>query len=232
MQVYILNNKLGFPDPKLADESGLLAVGGDLCKERLLLAYQMGIFPWYSDEQPLLWFSPDPRLVVFPKEYKVNKTLLKTINTNKFDIKVDTNFIDVIKNCSKVKRKGQTGTWITNDMIEAYINLHEEGYAHSFEVYTQGNLVGGLYGLSLGGAFFGESMFYNATNASKVAFYYLVKFCLKHQFDFIDCQVSTGHMKSLGGVEISREKFLELLQNSLKKDTLNNKWTKYLNIIV
>ncbi len=224
-RIFLLSDDLIFPDPKLADAHGLLAIGGDLSAERLLLAYENGIFPWYSEDQPILWFSPDPRLVLFPAKIIVSRSLKKIINKKVFDIRFDSNFEEVIVECSKIERKDQDGTWITNNMIEAYIDLHNQGYAHSVEAYFVGSLVGGLYGVSLGGAFFGESMFHTMTDASKVALYYLVDKLKGWDFDFIDSQVVTEHMKNLGAEEISREKYLLLLQNSLKKKTRNSKWS-------
>lgn len=224
MPVYFLDEKIRFPNPKQADPNGLIAVGGDLSSERLLFAYKKGIFPWYSEGQPILWFSPDPRLVFYPKDFKRSKSLDKLVNSGKFEVKVDTNFVEVIENCAKVERKFQSGTWITEDMIAAYINLHNLGYAHSFETYLDDKLVGGLYGVSMGGAFFGESMFYTESEASKVAFYYLVEFSIESDFDFIDSQVPNDHMLSMGGVEISRDKFLKMLDKSLDKNTMKGKW--------
>jgi len=224
-RIFLLSDDLIFPDPKLADAHGLLAIGGDLSAERLLLAYENGIFPWYSEDQPILWFSPDPRLVLFPAKIIVSRSLKKIINKKVFDIRFDSNFEEVIVECSKIERKDQDGTWITSDMIDAYIDLHNQGYAHSVEAYFEGSLVGGLYGVSLGGAFFGESMFHTMTDASKVALYYLVEKVKDWDFDFIDSQVVTEHMKNLGAEEISREKYLLLLQNSLKKKTRNSKWS-------
>jgi len=223
-RIFLLSDDLIFPNPKLADPHGLLAVGGDLSAERLLLAYENGIFPWYSEDQPILWFSPDPRLVLFPDKIIVSKSLKKVINKNQFDIRFDSNFEEVIVECSKIERKDQDGTWITNDMIDAYIDLHNQGYVHSVEAYFEGSLVGGLYGVSLGGAFFGESMFHTMTDASKVALYYLVEKVKDWDFDFIDSQVVTEHMKNLGAEEISRTKYLELLKISLKKKTIIGMW--------
>lgn len=223
-RIFLLSDDLIFPDPKLADAHGLLAIGGDLSAERLLLAYENGIFPWYSEDQPILWFSPDPRLVLFPAKIIVSRSLKKTINKKVFDIRFDSNFEEVIVECSKIERKDQDGTWITNDMIDAYIDLHNQGYAHSVEAYFEGSLVGGLYGVSLGGAFFGESMFHTMTDASKVALYYLVEKVKDWDFDFIDSQVVTEHMKNLGAEEIPRTKYLELLKNTLKKKTIIGMW--------
>ena len=223
-RIFLLSDDVIFPDPKLADAHGLLAIGGDLSAERLLLAYENGIFPWYSEDQPILWFSPDPRLVLFPAKIIVSRSLKKTINKKVFDIRFDSNFEEVIVECSKIERKDQDGTWITNNMIEAYIDLHNQGYAHSVEAYFEGSLVGGLYGVSLGGAFFGESMFHTMTDASKVALYYLVDKLKDWDFDFIDSQVVTEHMKNLGAEEITRTKYLELLKNTLKKKAKIGMW--------
>ncbi len=229
MPVSLLGKNLKFPDPKDADQHGLLAVGGDLSLERLLLAYKKGIFPWYSEGEPILWFSPDPRLIFSPKNFKPSKSLQKLLKSRKFNVKVDNNFEEVIHKCAKVKRKFQSGTWITQDMQDAYIKLHNLGFAHSFETYLQGELVGGLYGVSLGGAFFGESMFYSETDASKVAFSYLVDFCIDVDFDFIDSQVSNEHMLNMGGVEIPRAEFLKVLEKSLEKETIKGKWKLSVN---
>lgn len=224
MPVYLLDEKCLFPNPSKADPNGLLAVGGDLSPERLLIAYKNGIFPWYSEGEPILWFSPDPRLIFIPRDFKPSKSLRKSIKSRKFNVKVDNNFEELIHKCAKVERKFQDGTWITNDMIDAYIQLHNLGYAHSFETYLDNRLVGGLYGLSIGGAFFGESMFYTETDASKVAFANLVDFCLEADFDFIDSQVSTEHMLSMGGVEVSRNSFLTMLEKTISKKTIIGSW--------
>ena len=215
-----------FPNPELANEDGLLAVGGDLTPEYLIAAYSNGIFPWFNEEHPILWWSPDPRLVLFPNEFKLSKSLSKTIKSGTFSYKTDHDFATVIKSCSLQPRKGQDGTWITNEMTEAYIKLHEIGIAHSFEVYKNNELCGGLYGVSLGKAFFGESMFHLVTDASKVALYNLVQWCLKNKFQFIDCQQPTEHLKSLGAREIPRSEFLLLLKQALKSKTIEGKWTK------
>ncbi len=224
MTVYFLNSRIMFPDPSEAEPGGLLAVGGDLSPERLLLAYENGIFPWYSEEDPILWFSPDPRMVFLPGDFRFSKTLLKTVSSGKFLVRADTDFTAVVENCAQVQRKGQSGTWITERMKVAYGKLHELGYAHSFETYREGELVGGLYGVSLGGAFFGESMFHLETDASKVALFHLARKCWESGFDFIDSQVPTDHMRTLGGREISRNEFLLALESSLGKKTLRGRW--------
>jgi len=193
-----------------------LAVGGDLSKDRLLLAYSMGIFPWYSDGSPILWWSPDPRLVLIPEDLKVSRSLSQMIKKGIFSVTMDTAFDRVIRNCAEVNRKRQQGTWITEEMIGAYISLHCAGYAHSVESWDSGELVGGLYGIALGKAFFGESMFAIKNNASKVAFVTLVEYLKKLNFSFVDCQVTTEHLKSLGAKEVDRKKFLQMLKEALK----------------
>ena len=224
MPVYMLGKENVFPDPNDAEETGLLAVGGDLSPERLLLAYKSGIFPWYSEDDPVLWFSPDPRLIFELEEYKPGRTLRKLLNSGKYEVRIDTDFDAVIKSCATIARDGQSGTWITDEMLKAYTKLFEMGYAHSFETYFNGEIVGGLYGVSLGGAFFGESMFHFEKDASKVAFHFLVLKCIESNFDFIDSQVPTEHMKQLGCIQISRDKFLKRLNNSLEKETVKGPW--------
>ncbi|MCH6257344.1 leucyl/phenylalanyl-tRNA--protein transferase [Puniceicoccaceae bacterium K14] len=214
-----------FPDPQLAESDGLIAVGGDLNPERLINAYASGIFPWYSEDQPILWFSPNPRLILYPQKFKLSDSLRRIVKSKKFSIKMDTRFEEVIRSCSKAPRPDQDGTWITEDMVQAYIKLHKMGIAHSFEAYQKDSLVGGLYGISLGNAFFGESMFHSVANASKVAFHALVTFCNQNNFSFIDAQVPTEHLKSLGAEEVSRELFLELLDQCLGNKTKQGSWS-------
>ena len=226
MPVYQLTNEPVFPRPSLAEEDGLLAIGGDLSVERLITAYASGIFPWYSEGQPILWWSPDPRMVLFPKKFRRHKNLRRVIEKNIFTCTFDQEFEQVIEHCSRVKRKGQAGTWITEEMKAAYIRLHKAGYAHSVEIYYQGKLAGGLYGVSLGSTFFGESMFHLKTDASKVALWHLVDFSLQHGIRLIDAQQNTGHMKSLGAEVIPREKFLFLLRQNLESDILHEDWQK------
>lgn len=214
-----------FPDPLQADDEGLVAVGGELSPEYLVAAYAQGVFPWFSEGHPIMWWSPNPRLVLIPEEFKLRKSLRQVINSKKFSIKTDTNFDAVIENCSQIPRPDQDGTWITEDMKTAYRKMHQLGLAHSFETYNQnGDLVGGLYGISLGRAFFGESMFFTERDASKVALYHLVEFCKHHEFHFIDAQQSTGHMLSLGAREIERKSFLDMLDKSLQFPTLKGTW--------
>jgi len=224
MPVYHLTDEIIFPPPQLADKTGLLAVGGDLCEERLLLAYSLGIFPWYSEGEPILWWSPDPRLVLYPGEIKVSKSLEKIIKRGAFDVTFDAAFEQVINLCASAGRRENEGTWIVRDMIDAYCVLHENGYAHSVEAWKDGILAGGLYGISLGRCFFGESMFTLESNASKVAFACLVEYLKENSFDLIDCQVSTGHLKRFGAKEIPRSFFLKQLKKSLESPTLKGKW--------
>lgn len=217
--------KILFPNPELADSDGLLAWGGNLEPETLINAYSKGIFPWYKRGQPILWWSPNPRLVLFPEKLKVSASLKQKINRNIFNIKFDTNFDEVVGYCAKVKRKGQKSTWITTEMQEAYSKLHQEGYAHSVEAYYHEKLVGGLYGVSLGGIFYGESMFYVMPDASKVSLYYLVQKLIEWDFKLIDAQQSTSHLISLGAEEISRKEFLKLLDSAIKLTGKRGKWT-------
>jgi leucyl/phenylalanyl-tRNA--protein transferase len=225
MPVYLLSENLIFPSPQLAPQEGLLAVGGDLSQERLLLAYRMGIFPWYSKDEPIMWWSPDPRLVLYPSELKVSKSLKKTIKKRLFQVTVDQAFESVIKACAQSRTRMQEGTWIVNDMIAAYCNLHESGLAHSVETWQAGKLTGGLYGVSLGKCFFGESMFTRTSNASKVAFVALVELLKTLNFNLIDCQVTTAHLLSFGAREIPRTRFLKELEKSLESTTIKNKWS-------
>ncbi|MBW2590127.1 MAG: leucyl/phenylalanyl-tRNA--protein transferase [Deltaproteobacteria bacterium] len=225
MPVFYLTDEHIFPLPNLAEKEGLLAVGGDLSEDRLLLAYRMGIFPWYSNEEPLLWWSPDPRLVLYPEEIKVSKTLKKIIKKDKFDITMDQAFAGVVSECAQIRAENNEGTWIVEDMIKAYCGLHESGYAHSVEAWYKGELAGGLYGVSLGKSFFGESMFTRISNASNVAFVKLVEYLTALSFDMIDCQVRTEHMIRFGAREIPRDRFLQQLKKSLLAPTIKKKWS-------
>ena len=224
MPVYRLGKQLAFPPPDQAEESGLLAVGGDLRPERLLLAYSLGIFPWYHEGIPILWYSPDPRTVLEPSALVVSRSLRKAIRRAPYRVTLDTAFGEVIRACAKVPRPGQDGTWITRDMIRAYDRLHELGYAHSVEAWRGDELVGGLYGVSLGRAFFGESMFARADDASKIAFVALVEQLERWDIELIDCQVHTEHLERFGAVEWPRERFLAALAAALEHPTRGGPW--------
>jgi len=200
-----------FPDLSLAlkEPNGLIAIGGELSIERLLDAYSKGIFPWYSEGEPILWYSPDPRMVITPDTFHLSKSLRKIINSSRFEVRIDTVFDDVISHCRSVIRPGQAGTWIDDAMVQAYCELNKSGYAHSYEVYEKDKLVGGLYGVALGSVFFGESMFSIVSNASKVAFSYLVQ---NSQYRLIDCQVENKHLQSLGAFNLPRDLFIQQLR--------------------
>ncbi len=216
MTVFRLDHRLVFPPADLADESGLLAVGGDLSAERLKLAYSLGIFPWFDEDLPIMWHSPDPRMVLLPDDLRINRSLRKAIRRAPYRITLDTAFHGVISACASIYRPGQGGTWITDDMIAAYDELHRQGFAHSVEAWLGEELVGGLYGVSLGSAFFGESMFAKAPDASKIAFATLVEQLKAWGVDLVDCQVHTEHLENFGAQEIPRRDFLSRLQTSLK----------------
>ncbi len=225
MPVFLLDNNLLFPPVELAIEGGILAVGGDLSPERLLLAYREGIFPWYSEGEPIIWWSPDPRFVLFPEELKVSKTTRQVINRKIFDITFDKDFEGVISRCAAVKRRRQRGTWITAEMRNAYIELHRLGYAHSVESWREGRLVGGLYGVSLGSIFFGESMFTMESNASKVALVTLVRVLQSKGFKLIDSQVYTENMEHFGAREIPRTQYIMILKECLRDETIRGSWS-------
>ncbi len=224
MPIFQLPKEPLFPHPSEAFDDGLLAVGGDLSPRRLVAAYASGIFPWYGDGDPILWWTPNPRLVMFPEKFKISKSLKQTLKKRPFDIRVDFAFEEVIKGCKKIPRKEQDGTWITDEMATAYIKMHKLGLAHSIETWEGNKLVGGLYGLSLGNIFFGESMFHKRKDASKIAFYYLSQLAINWGFSIIDCQVSNPHLISLGAEEILRDNFLDILSNSINKKTRQGKW--------
>ena len=216
----------GFPDPEEAEPDGIIAIGGDLSPMRLINAYCCGIFPWFNENDPILWWSLDPRMVLFPEEFRYSKSLRRIIKSGKFQVRIDTQFEAVMRHCAHVDRsaQGQTGTWITEEMVEAYVCLHHLGIAHSFETYYQGTLVGGLYGVSLGPFFFGESMFHTMTDASKVAFVRLVQFCTEHHFRLIDAQQETPHLASLGARPIPRSEYLVELNAIRSDNTLQGNW--------
>ena len=211
MPLFVLDNKLYFPPVHLTEPDGLLAIGGDLSQERLLLAYKMGIFPWYEGEH-ILWWSPDPRFVLFPKELKVSKSMNQLLKKKEFTFTVNKSFNEVLNNCKTISRKGQVGTWITDEVKKAYTLLHKNGYAHSAEVWKDRKLVGGLYGIKMGKVFFGESMFSDESNASKYAFISYIRQLQFQGIELIDCQVYTTHLASLGARMIDRTEFINLLQ--------------------
>ena len=228
MPIFELNNEIVFPPVRLAEPSGILAVGGDLSPERLLHAYRSGIFPWYSDGDPIIWWSPDPRFVLFPDELYVSKTMRQVLNRKIFDITLDRDFRSVIGGCQGPRKK-ERGTWITEEMMEAYIGLHDLGFAHSAEAWQDGELVGGLYGISLGRCFFGESMFTRASNASKAAFIVLVRRLSELGFVIIDSQVYTGHLGTLGAQHIPRTEYMRHVNRGLSFDTIRGSWERLLD---
>jgi leucyl/phenylalanyl-tRNA---protein transferase len=224
MPVYLLTDDLIFPPVHLATPEGLLAIGGDLSPERLLLAYQSGIFPWYSENEPILWWSPDPRLVLYLADLRISRSLKKTIRQGRFRVTMDTSFPQVIKSCGRIRVESGQGTWITAEMEKAYTRLYRLGYAHSVEVWYGDDLVGGLYGVSLGRCFFGESMFSIMNDTSKVALVTLRDYMKYKKLDFIDCQMPTDHLISLGAREISRNDYLSELYRSLRHPPLLGPW--------
>ena len=225
MAVFRLPREPVFPDPSMAEPDGLLAVGGDLSPERLLRAYREGIFPWYSEETPILWWSPDPRMVLIPAELHVPRSLRRTLRSGRFAIRADTAFGRVIRRCAEVDRPDQDGTWITPEMAAAYERLHEAGWAHSFEAWDEEGLAGGLYGVSLGAAFFGESMFADRPDASKAAFAAAVEWMRGRGLELVDCQVETEHLKRFGAREIPRAEFLGRLRNAMATPAVRGRWT-------
>lgn len=225
MTVYLLPEEPFFPPAGEAEPDGLIAIGGDLSEERLLQAYACGIFPWFREEEDVFWYSPDPRMVMFPEQFKRSDSLTRLIRSNRFTVKFDTAFDQVIRACADAPRPGQEGTWISPDFIEAYSRLHQRGFAHSVEVYHKRTLVGGLYGISLGAAFFGESMFFTMNNASKVALHALVEHCLQDNVKFIDCQVESAHLLGLGATLITRNKYLGILKTALIEKSRTGPWT-------
>lgn len=210
--MYFLTDELVFPPVDNANVEGLLAVGGDLSPERLLLAYQSGIFPWFDNDSIILWWSPDPRMILYPNEIKISKSMRKVIRDNKFTLTVNTCFKEVLEHCSSVPRAGQDGTWITEEMKNAYIELYKRGIATSYEVWEKDKLVGGLYGVDLGHIFCGESMFSLTSNASKFAFIKLAQELQAKEYNIIDCQLHTDHLESMGAKEISRKEFVKFLK--------------------
>ncbi|MEE2829790.1 MAG: leucyl/phenylalanyl-tRNA--protein transferase [Myxococcota bacterium] len=225
MPIYALPEEHLFPDPELADDSGLLAVGGDLHPARILMGYSIGIFPWYSEGQPILWHSPDPRFVMEPERLHVSRSLKQRMRQRPFKLTLDQAFPSVIGACADIPRPWQDGTWITKDMQDAYIHLHSLGFAHSVEAWEGEELVGGLYGVSLGSVFFGESMFALRDDASKVAFVALVHQLRAWDFELIDSQVHTEHIERFGAEEIARSDYLTRLASYLQKETRQHRWS-------
>ncbi|MBA2655490.1 MAG: leucyl/phenylalanyl-tRNA--protein transferase [Tatlockia sp.] len=223
LPVILDSSELSFPNPLNSDKAGLVAIGGDLSPERLLIAYQQGIFPWFDPGSPILWWSPDPRLLLNPTRFKLTRSLKQTLK-KPYTFKIDTAFAEVVHACAQIEERVNK-TWISRAMEEAYLQLHKLGYAHSFEIWSEDRLIGGLYGLSLGRAFFGESMFHHVRDASKLAFYHLCRTLSAWQFDFIDCQMPTPHLQSLGAEVISRDNFMQLLQNTLIYPSRQGLWT-------
>lgn len=225
IQLYRLDESASFPSAELALEepNGLLAFGGDLSVPRLLNAYRNGIFPWFSEGEPLLWWSPNPRGILYLEQYQCSRSLRKLLNKQLYNVTINKAFESVILNCAQVPRTDK-GTWITNEMVEAYLKLNHAGYAHSIEVWNQTKLVGGLYGIGLGNVFCGESMFHIEANCSKLAFYYLVQHMKEHNCKFIDCQMQTPHLASMGATEVDREFFLALLKQQLSVPHASNMW--------
>lgn len=224
MAIYRLNESFEFPPAALAEPDGLLAVGGDLSCERLLAAYQAGIFPWYSEGEPILWWSPPIRAVIIPERMHLSRSLQKTLRKNKFTSRIDTCFAEVVSQCAQTPRKDQEGTWIVPHMQAAYCALHEAGFAHSFETFLDGRLVGGVYGVSLGGCFFAESMFAHESDAAKVAMATLRLIAEQWQFDLIDCQLENPNVMRYGAELIPRDRYLQVLAISLKRQTHRGQW--------
>jgi leucyl/phenylalanyl-tRNA--protein transferase len=212
--MYFLSKDLYFPPVDEASYEGVLAIGGDLSIERLLLAYRNGIFPWFNEDEPILWWAPSERMVVVPSLYKVSKSIRNLLNQNKFRVTFNQNFREVILGCQQIDRPGQDGTWLSDDFVESYSKLHEMGIAKSVEVWQNDELVGGLYGVDLGHIFCGESMFSKVPNASKIAFVTLIKYLKEHHYKLLDCQVHNDHLEKLGAIEISRETFMKVLNSS------------------
>jgi leucyl/phenylalanyl-tRNA--protein transferase len=229
MPVFRLDDRLVFPPVHLA-EDGLLALGGDLRPERLLLGYTQGIFPWYAENLPILWHSPDPRMVMTTGDLVIQRSLRKAIKKRPYEIRIDTAFEQVLRGCAECPRPGQTGTWLIPEMIDAYLKLHDLGFAHSFEAWKGETLVGGLYGVSLGAAFFGESMFAKATDASKIAFVASVRQLEAWRIRLIDCQVHTEHLERFGAYEITRSEYLQRLTPALDEPTRRGKWKLELDL--
>jgi leucyl/phenylalanyl-tRNA--protein transferase len=229
MPVYSLNPDIpGFPDPARSDRNGMLAVGGKLDPEWLIEAYSVGVFPWFNNYDPILWWSPDPRCVVYPGGVKITRSMKQILDKCRFELRIDSSFKSVIEKCRSVYRKDQEDTWITEDMLNAYIKMHRLGLAHSFETWHEGILVGGLYGISLGTIFFGESMFSSVSNASKFAFISLSEILQRNNFDLIDCQIPNPHLVSMGCIEMKRKDYLKIVWNNKPEKTIIGNWSELL----
>ncbi|MBU8849196.1 MAG: leucyl/phenylalanyl-tRNA--protein transferase [Desulfobacterales bacterium] len=224
MPLFRLSKKLDFPPAWLSRSDGLLCVGGDLSPKRLLIAYANGIFPWFLKDEPILWWSPDPRLVLFPKDINISKSLNKKIRQNLFKVTIDNAFERTIISCAGPRKNGAKGTWLVDEMIDSYIKLHKLGHAHSIETWRDSRLVGGLYGVCLGGSFFGESMFSFENDTSKIALVAIANYLEKYDFDLIDCQVTTNHLLNMGAIEITRNSFLNIINKSVKRKDIKNIW--------
>ncbi len=218
-----------FPPVDRASPEGIVGTGGNLSPGMLLSAYRQGIFPWYSEGDPVMWWSPDPRMVLFPEKIHISKSMKRILNSSKFSFTMDNNFDEVIDTCGKISRKHESGTWIVKEMVEAYTRLHELGWGHSLEVWEDNELVGGLYGLSIGSAFFGESMFSRKANASKAAFIILAKCLGELGFSMIDCQMHTPHLESLGAELIDRRQYLRILKKGIQSETYRGNWDKLID---
>ncbi len=225
MTVFLLPDALVFPEPELAEPDGLLAIGGDLSPERLILAYKSGIFPWYN-QLPIMWWCPPVRPLIFLRLFRLSKSLNHILKRDIFTVTFDRDFLGVIEGCANAKRRDSIDTWITPEMKEAYVQLYSLGFAHSVEVWKEDNLVGGLYGVAIGKAFFGESMFSLLSNASKVALACLVEFLIENNFYFIDCQITNEHLLKMGAIEIPRIVFLKILSEAISKNFINKKWNR------
>ncbi|WP_299976466.1 leucyl/phenylalanyl-tRNA--protein transferase [Desulfobacula sp.] len=232
MPLFRLSERIDFPPAWLSRSDGLLCVGGDLSPKRLLLAYENGIFPWFSKDEPILWWSPDPRLVLFPKDINISKSLNKKIRQNRFKVTIDNAFEQAIVSCARPRKNEDKGTWLVDEMIDSYIELHKLGHAHSIETWRDDRLVGGLYGVCLGGSFFGESMFSFESDASKIALVAIANHLKKCGFDLIDCQVTTNHLLNMGATEISRNSFLDIINQSVKREDIKNIWNPNISLKV
>jgi leucyl/phenylalanyl-tRNA--protein transferase len=222
-RVALLDETIGFPPLHEAWE-GLLAIGGDLNEARLIAAYEGGIFPWYGENEPILWWAPEKRCIVRLEDLKISKSMRNVLNRKDFTVKTDTKFEEVVRNCGELRKDGE-GTWISEEIIQAYLRLHELGLAHSFETWRNGKLIGGLYGVSIGHMFFGESMYSSESNASKIAFIHLIEWAKRNNFGPIDCQIQNNHLNSLGAIEIQRDEFMSLLRTHLNNGkTIRGSW--------